>query len=160
MNRNPFGFCMPALLLVLLLPLCAAHASAQKLPPQKPQPTPQKVVAEHFAALNACNWSRLMAQYADDMTFFSKNGAMVQGRAAIGQMFQKALEPPSRGGQCGMTMTPLHIKVVGSTVDVVWRAEAPFFTRPYLGSEAFETRDGLLAAQVTTWDPSALPMKK
>ncbi|MFP5275937.1 MAG: nuclear transport factor 2 family protein [Acidobacteriota bacterium] len=156
MNRGPLGLCLPALLLMV----SAMTASAQKLPPQKPQPTPEKVVEEHFAALNACDWTRLMAQYADDMTFFSKDGGMVQGREAIGAMFRKAVEPPSRGGQCGMKMTPLHIKVVGNTVNVVWRAEAPFFTRPYLGSEAFETRNGLLAAQVTTWDPSALPMKK
>ena len=155
MNRGPLGLCLPALLMV-----AAMTASAQKLPPLKPQPTPEKVVEEHFAALNACDWTRLMAQYADDMTFFSKDGGMVQGREAIGAMFRKAVEPPSRGGQCGMKMTPLHIKVVGTTVNVVWRAEAPFFTRPYLGSEAFETRNGLLAAQVTTWDPSALPMKK
>ena len=38
--------------------------------------------------------------------------------------------------------------------------EAPFFAEPYRGSEAFETRNGLLAAQVTTWDPSAIKMKK
>lgn len=160
MNRSPLGFCLPVGLLALLLPLSAMSVSAQKLPALKPQPTPEKVVEEHFAALNACDWNRMMAQYADDMTFFSKNGAMVHGRAAIGEMFKQALAPPSKGGQCGMKMTPLHIKVVGTTVNVVWRAEAPFFTKPYLGSEAFETRDGLLAAQVTTWDPSALPMKK
>ena len=160
MHRGPLGFCLPVGLLFLLSPLSAVTAFAQKLPPLKPQPTPQKVVAEHFAALNACDWNRMMAQYTEDMTFFSKNGAMVQGREAIGQMFKQALAPPSKGGQCGMKMTPLHIKVVGNTVNVVWRAEAPFFTKPYLGSEAFETSNGLLAAQVTTWDPSALPMKK
>ena len=135
-------------------------AGAMKLPPLKPQATPEKVVEEHFAALNACDWNRLMAQYAEDMTFFSKDGGMVQGREAIGAMFKKAVQPPSGSGQCGMKMTPLHIKVVGTTVNVVWRAEATFFTQPYQGSEAFETRDGLLAAQVTTWDPSALPMKQ
>lgn len=160
MNRTLPGLCLPAFLLTLLLPLCAPRSSAQQLPAQKPQPTPEKVIAEHFAAFNACDWSRLMAQYADDMTFFSKDGATVRGRVAIGEMFKGVLEPPSRGGQCGVKLTPLHIKVVGSTVNVVWRADAPFFTKPYLGSEAFETRNGLLAAQVTTWDPSALPMKK
>jgi hypothetical protein len=42
----------------------------------------------------------------------------------------------------------------------VWRADAPFLAEPYRGSEAFETRNGLLVAQVTTWDPSAMKMKK
>ena len=59
-----------------------------------------------------------------------------------------------------MTLIPEKTIVVGNTVNVAWRAEAPFFARPYRGSEAFETRDGLLAAQVTTWDPSAIKMKK
>jgi hypothetical protein len=146
-----------------LLPFaCAVSivASAQTLPPKKPQPTPQKVVEEHVAALNACDWKRLMAQYDDDMTFLSKDGAMVRGREAIGQMFQKALMLPSKGGQCGMKLIPEQTIVVGDTVNVVWRAEAPFFAEPYRGSEAFETRNGLLVLQVTTWDPAAIKMKK
>ena len=160
MNRSPLGFCMAVALLCCAAASFAMPAAAQSLPAFKPQPTPEKVVAAHFAALNACNWSGLMAQYTGDMTFFSKDGAMVSGREAIAKLFKQAVQPPSGGGQCGMKMTPLHIKVVGTTVNVVWRAEAPFFTQPYQGSEAFETRDGLLAAQVTTWDPSALPMKQ
>jgi uncharacterized protein (TIGR02246 family) len=132
----------------------------QHLPQTKPQATPQKVVEEHIAALNACDWTRMMAQYADDVEFLSKDGATVKGRQAIGEMFHKALMPPAKGGQCGMKLIAEHIKVVGGTVNVVWRAEAPFFSEPYRGSEAFETRDGLLAAQVTTWDPSAIKMKK
>ena len=145
-----------------VIPACvfAIGASAQTLPPKKPQPTPEKVVSEHVAALNACDWNRMMAQYDDDMVFFSKDGGMVRGREAIGQMFQKVLMPPSKGGQCGMKMIPEQIIVVGNTVNVVWRMEAPFFAEPYRGSEAFETRNGLLAAQVTTWDVSAIKMKK
>lgn len=151
-----------AILYRFMIPACALAigASAQTLPPKKPQPTPEKVVAEHVAALNACDWNRMMAQYDDDMVFFSKDGGMVRGREAIGQMFQKALMPPSKGGQCGMKMIPEQIIVVGNTVNVVWRMEAPFFAEPYRGSEAFETRNGLLAAQVTTWDVSAIKMKK
>ena len=49
---------------------------------------------------------------------------------------------------------------VGDTVNVTWRMEAPFFAEPYRGVEAFETRKGLLVLQVTTWDPSAIKMKK
>jgi hypothetical protein len=135
-------------------------AVAQTLPPKRPQATPQKVIEEHVAALNACDWKRLMAQYDDDMAFLSKDGAMVRGREAIGQMFQKALQPPAKGGQCGMKLIPEQTIVVGDTVNVVWRAEAPFFAEPYRGSEAFETRNGLLVAQVTTWDPAAIKMKK
>jgi hypothetical protein len=135
-------------------------ASAQSLPPKKPQPTPEKVIAEHIAALNACDWNRAMAQYDDDIVFLSKGGNIVQGREAIGKMFQKILKDPSQGGQCGRKLIPEHIFVVGDTVNVIWRAEAPFYAEPYRASEAFETRNGLLVAQVTTSDTSAIKMKK
>jgi hypothetical protein len=148
----------------ILLVLCALAVGvtvhSQSLPPKKPQPTPEKVLAEHVAALNACDWNRLMAQYDDDMVFLSKDGAMVSGRQAIGEMFKTAVQAPAKGGQCGMKMTVEKQIVVGTTVNVVFRAEAPFFAEPYRLSEAFETRNGLLAAQVTTWDPAAIKMKK
>jgi hypothetical protein len=138
----------------------AVTAFAQALPAKKPQPTPEKVIAEHFAALNACDWNRMMAQYDDNVAFLSKDGNIVKGREAIGKMFQGALQPPSKGGQCGMKLIPEQTIVVGDTVNVIWRAEAPFFAVPYKGSEAFETKNGLLVLQVTTWDPSAIKMKK
>ncbi len=101
-----------------------------------------------------------MAQYDDGIQFWSKDGAVVSGRKAIGEMFHKSLLPPAQGGQCGMKLIPERTVVVGDTVNVIWRAEAPFFAEPYRGAEAFETRNGLLVLQVTTWDPSAIKMKK
>jgi hypothetical protein len=144
----------------LLVGAVTIAAVAQTLPQKKRQATPEKVIAEHIAALNACDWNRMMAQYDDDIEFMSKDGAVVKGREAIGEMFKKALQPPSGGGQCGMKLIPEHTVVVGDTVNVVWRIEAPFFVEPYRGAEAFETRNGLLVVQVTTWDPSAIKMKK
>lgn len=146
--------------ITLALFTASTIASTQTLPAKKREPTPEKVIAEHIAALNACDWNRMMAQYDDDIEFLSKDGGIVKGRAAIGDMFKKALKPPSGGGQCGMRLIPEHTVVVGDTVNVVWRVEAPFFAAPYRGSEAFETRNGLLVLQVTTWDPSAIKMKK
>ena len=148
----------------LFLVLCAAAVAATaqdlKLPPKKPQLTAEKVVSEHIAALNACDWNRMMAQYDDDTAFLSKDGSIVQGREAIGEMFRKMVQAPATGGMCGMKLIPEKIIVVGDTVNVIWRFEAPFFSEPYRGSEAFETRNGLLVLQVTTWDPSAIKMKK
>ena len=135
-------------------------AGAQNLPPKKRQPTLEKIMAEHFAAFNSCDWTRLMAQYDDDMAFLSKDGTIVQGRKEVGDMFKGALKPHSEGGFCGVKLTPEKTIVVGNTVNVIWRADAPFLAAPYKGSEAFETRNGLLALQVTTWDPSAMKMKK
>jgi ketosteroid isomerase-like protein len=144
----------------LLVAVGATDVFAQQLPPKKPQTTPEKVIAEHVAALNACDWNRMMAQYDDNIAFLSKDGNIVKGRAAIGKMFTGALQPPAKGGQCGMKLIPEQTIVVGDTVNVIWRAEAPFFAQPYKGSEAFETKNGLLVLQVTTWDPSAIKMKK
>ena len=152
--------CRRPIAIALLSFTLLADAFAQTLPAKKRQPTPEKVIAEHIAALNACDWNRMMAQYDDDVEFLSKDGAIVKGRVAIGEMFKKALQPPSGGGQCGMRLIPEHTVVVGDTVNVVWRVEAPFFAEPYRGAEAFETRNGLLVLQVTTWDPSAIKMKK
>jgi hypothetical protein len=59
-----------------------------------------------------------------------------------------------------MQLIPEKPFVVGNTVNVIWRCEAPFFAEPYRGSEAFETRNGLLAAQVTNLGPRARSMKK
>lgn len=162
MNRGLLGKSMGLAVAVaaLLVGAECGPASGQNLPAKKPQPTPEKVIAEHIAALNACDWNRMMAQYDDDVEFMSKDGGIVKGRKAIGEMFKKALQPPSGGGQCGMKLIPEHTVVVGGTVNVVWRVEAPFFAEPYRGSEAFETRNGLLVVQVTTWDPAAIKMKK
>ncbi len=154
------GYKRGSLQLVVALACGTLAVTAQNLPAKKRQPTPEKVIAEHVAALNACDWNRMMAQYDDDIAFLSKDGNVVKGREAIGKMFKGALMPPAKGGQCGMTLIPEKTFVVGDTVNVVWRVEAPFFAEPYRGSEAFETRNGLLVLQVTTWDPSAIKMKK
>jgi hypothetical protein len=153
-------FCRLTLTGIFLLSIALSTAAAQNLPPKKAQPTPEKVIAEHIAALNACDWNRLMAQYDDDIVFLRKDGVIIQGREAVGKMFRDSLKNPSQGGLCGRKLTPEHTFVVGNTVNVVWRVEAPFFAETYRGAEAFETRNGLLAAQVTTWDPSAVKMKK
>jgi SnoaL-like domain len=151
--------CRLTIFSVFLLP-CAISVAAQSLPPKKPQPTLEKVLAEHIAALNTCDWNRAMAQYDDDIIFLSKDGGILQGREAIGKMFQRILKDTSQGGLCGRKLIPEHIFVVGNTVNVVWRMEAPFFAEPYRVSEAFETKNGLLVAQITTSDSSAIKMKK
>jgi len=162
MNDRLLGFrvVLRRTLSVVCATAVVVTAYSQSLPPKKPQATPEQVITEHIAALNACDWNRMMAQYDDDIVFLSKDGGIVSGRKAIGDMFTKALQPPAQGGQCGMKLIAEKTIIVGNTVNVIWRCEAPFFAQPYRGSEAFETRNGLLAAQVTTWDPSAIKMKK
>lgn len=144
----------------LLLVIQLWAASTQALPPRKRQPTPEKVVEEHMAAFSSCDWNRLMAQFPDNVEFFGPNGQVVRGREALGEMFAKVVQPPSKGGTCGLKVTPEHTFVVGETVNVQWRAEAPFLAEPYRGADAYETHDGLMAAQVTTFDQAALKMRR
>jgi hypothetical protein len=142
-----------------LLCFFAAGAQSPGLPAPKRQPTPQKVVEEHLAAFSACDWNRLVAGFAEDAEFFAPNGSVVRGRKALGEMYKQVVKPPSEGGTCGLKVTPEHLFVVGETVNVQWRADAPFLAEPYRGADAYETHDGLMAAQVTTFDQAALKMK-
>jgi SnoaL-like domain len=157
--RSRLTFRMGTAITAGLMSFAALPAQSRSMPAPKRQPTPAEVVAEHLAAFNACDWNRLMAQFPENVEFFSPNGAVVRGREALGKMFAKVVKPPSQGGTCGLTITPEHTFVVGETVNVQWRAEAPFLAEPYRGADAYETHDGLMAAQVTTFDQSALKMK-
>jgi hypothetical protein len=158
-NVSTLPFLLRTSCLLGLILAVAAPVSAQTMPPLKRQPTPAKVVEEHMAAFSTCDWPRLMAQFPENVEFFGPNGQVVRGRAALGRMFAQVVKPPSQGGTCGLKVTPEHIFTVGDTINVQWRAEAPFLKEPYRGADAYETHDGLMAAQVTTFDAAALKMK-
>jgi hypothetical protein len=137
----------------------ATAKAAASLPSLKRQATPQAVVNEHVAALNACDWNRLMAQYPDDAELFFPGGQVVKGRQAIGELFRGFVKPHAEGGLCGLTFTAEQTVVVGSTINAQWRATAPFLAAPYLGADAYGTKDGLMQVQVTTFDGTQLKMK-
>jgi hypothetical protein len=134
-------------------------ANQLALPPFKTQATPQAVVNEHIDALNACDWNRLMAQYPANVEIFLPNGEVVGGRAAVGDLFRGFVRPRADGGLCGLTFVPEHTFTVGDTVNVKWRANAPFLAEPYFGADAYVTSGGLMVAQVTTFDGAALKFK-
>ncbi len=113
--------------------------ASQVLPPLKRQGSPEAVVAEHLAALNACDWNRLMAQYPPEVHFFLPGGTVVIGREAVG--------------------TPQQSFQVGHTINVQWSAYASFLTEPYLGADAYVTKAGLMYAQVTTFGAPPLPYR-
>ncbi len=145
--------------MVAMMNAPAALAQSNQLPQRVRQATPEKVVAEHLAAFSSCDWKRLMTQFPDNVEFFAPNGQTVIGRKALGEMFAKVVKPPAQGGTCGLKITAEHTFVVGDTVNVQWRADAPFLAEPYRGTDAYETKDGFMAAQVTTFDAAALKMK-
>jgi hypothetical protein len=136
-----------------------ASGPQSALPPLRAQPTPQAVVNEHVEALNRCDWTRLMAQYPATVEIFLPNGEVVRGREAVGDMFRGFVRARSEQGLCGLTFVAEHTFTVGDTVNVKWRATAPFLTEPYLGADAYVTKDGLMYAQVTTFDGAALKFK-
>jgi hypothetical protein len=131
-----------------------------KMPELKPQPTPQAVVDEHLDALNRGDWNRLMAQYPDDVEFFMPGGVVIRGREAVGEAFAGLLKPFDDGGLLGVIFTPEHALTVGNTVNVQWRTDAGALKEPYRGADAYVTRNGLLAVQVSTFDMTALNDKR
>lgn len=145
--------------------LCAAlscsmawAAEPMKLPPLKKQPTAQKVIDEHLDALNQCDWNRLMAQYPNDVEIHLPDGVVVKGRQKVGELFAGFCKARPDGLK-GLKFSTVSSFTVGNTLNVMWTAEAGFLAEPYKGSDAYVTRDGLMAAQVTTFDGSKLKFK-
>jgi len=132
----------------------AAHAQ-MKLPDLKKQPTPQAVLDEHFAALNACDWDRLLAQYPDDAQVNLPNGTIVKGRQALGDLFAGFCKDSKDGGLKGIHFEVEHSTTIDGTFATQWVA-----TEPYRGSDAYITHDGYMQAMVSTFDGGALKMKK
>lgn len=148
-----------SLALVPLLLAPWAFAEDRVLPDLVPQPTPEAVVAEHLAALNACDWNRLMAQYPEDAEIHLSGGTIIAGREAIGALFDGFCKPVAEGGLIGLRFSAEHSFVVGDTVNAQWVADSDFLAEPYKGSDAYVTRDGLMAAMVTTFEGTDLKLK-
>ena len=137
-----------------------AAQAEMKLPDLKKQPSAQAVLDEHFAALNKCDWNRLLAQYPEDAQINLPNGTIVKGRAAIGDLFAGFCKEPKGGGLNGIQFAVEHSTTIENTFATQWVATAPFLAEPYKGSDAYITHDGFMQAMVTTFDGSALKMKK
>ena len=140
-------------------PLAAQQTTEAELPPIVRRATPQAVVDEHLDAINRCDWNRLMAQYPANVEFFLPGGQVVKGRAAVGDLFRNFVKPVAQGGLCGLRFITEHTFVVGNTINVQWRAEADYLAEPYRGADAYVTHDGLMFAQVTTFDAAQIKLK-
>jgi len=136
-----------------------ADGHGKTLPPLVMQPNAERVTFEHIDALNACDWDRLMAQYPEEVLIILPNGAWVEGRPAVGDVFAGFCTPREDGGFIGATFIAEKVKTVGDTVNVSWRVEADWLAEPYKGADAYVTRDGLMYVQVTTFDPAGMVFK-
>jgi ketosteroid isomerase-like protein len=157
--RVLFGVCLALAFALTEVQGTRQVTSGNVLPSLKRQATPKAVVDEHLDALNRCDWARLMAQYPPDVEFFLPGGQVVKGRREVGELFEGFVKPPKDGGLCGLTFESEHVLVVGDTVNVQWRANADFLAAPYRGADAYVTQDGLMRAQVSTFDGGQLRKK-
>ena len=150
---------------ILLWLTCAGLAFAQadsaagKLPSIRKQPTAKAVVDEHLDAINHCDWQRLMAQYPPDVEFFLPGGQVIKGREKVGELFRTITKPFAQGGLCGLKFEVEHALTVGDTLNVQWRAVGSMLAEPYRGADAYVTKDGLMKAQVTTFDRGQIKSK-
>ncbi|MEO9650300.1 MAG: nuclear transport factor 2 family protein [Roseobacter sp.] len=148
-----------AILFVIGATSAIADGHARDLPDLVMQPNAERVTFEHIDALNACDWDRLMAQYPEEVLIILPNGIWIEGRSAVGDVFAGFCTPRADGGFIGATFIAEKVKTVGGTVNVSWRVEADWLTEPYRGADAYVTRDGLMYAQVTTFDPAGMKFK-
>ncbi|MEM7045240.1 MAG: nuclear transport factor 2 family protein [Pseudomonadota bacterium] len=147
-------------ILGLIAGLGSAFAGDMTLPELVTQETPQAVVDEHLDALNECDWDRLMAQYPDEVEFHLVDGVLIKGREAIGELFAGFCKTREEGGLKGLTFTTISSFTVDGTINVLWSADADFLSEPHVGSDAYVTKDGLMYAQVTTFDGAKLKFKE
>lgn len=151
---------LPAVAAVAVIGVSFIAHAQMKLPDLKKQATAQAVLDEHFAALNACDWDRLLAQYPDEAQINLPNGTIVKGRQALGDLFAGFCKDPKDGGLKGIHFAVEHSTTIENTFATQWVATAPFLAEPYRGSDAYITHDGYMQAMVTTFDGGALKMKK
>lgn len=154
-----FGVCLAIAFALTEVQGTRQVTSGKVLPALKRQATPKAVVDEHLDALNRCDWTRLMAQYPPDVELFLPGGQVVKGRREVGELFEGFVKPFKDGGLCGLRFESEHVQIVGDTVNVQWRANADFLAAPYRGADAYVTQDGLMRAQVTTFDGGQLKRK-
>ena len=158
--KTRMNLMLPLSVMAAIVAGAVAAQAQMKLPDLKKQPTAQAVLDEHLAALNKCDWNRLLAQYPDDAQINLPGGQIVKGRAAIGTLFAGFCKDAKDGGLKGIHFAVEHSTKIGNTFATQWVATAPFLAEPYRGSDAYITHDGYMQAMVTTFDGHALKMKK
>jgi hypothetical protein len=120
--------------------------------------TPDAVLAQHIAALNACDWKGLMQQYPDTYQLRLPGGVVVTGRDATAVVFAGFVKAPADGGLCGITFSEESRQVTAGTLAVNWVAQSDLY-EDYRGADAYITDDGLMVQMVSTFDGAELVLK-
>jgi len=154
------GYAISGAALGLLLEVVfLGQPAATGLPSLHRRPNARAVVDEHIDALNRCDWGRLMAQYPPEVEIFLPGGLVIKGREKVADLFRTLVKPLQEGGLCGIKIEAEHVFAVGQTVNVQWRATGELLAEPYRGADAFVTQDGLMWAQVTTFQRDQMKFK-
>lgn len=119
-----------------------------------------EVVEAHLAGLNRCDFDSLMALYPPEVHLFLPGGKVVKGREAVAEVYRQTVKPFKDGGVCGLKFSADVTFPVGDTVNVQWRATSDMLAAPYLGADAYVTKDGMMWCQVTTWDRAAIKARQ
>ena len=139
-----------------LVPL--AQGAARKPKPDK-LPSVGAVVREHIDAVEDCDAERLVAGYARDAKLFFPDGVVVEGRAALRDLYEGFVRPQPEGGLCGITVTREDSYRRGKTIFVKFRVEAPFLAEPYFSTDGYVIAQGKILSEVSTFDASKLVFK-
>jgi hypothetical protein len=146
---------------MVIVPLLALFLSVRCASATHHQRTAQQVVDAHLAGLNACDFSALMALYPAEVHLFLPGGKVVKGRDAVASIYRQTVQPFKDGGVCGLKFEADVTFTVGETVNVQWRAASTeLLTEPYLGADAYVTKNGMMWAQVTTYDRAAMKARQ
>jgi hypothetical protein len=119
----------------------------------------QRAVAQHIAALTACDANALVAGYTADATVFFPDGVVVSGTAALQNLYNGFVKPQSQGGLCGLLATPVQEFQRDQTVFVKFSVTAPFLAAPYLSTDGYIFENGKIASELSTFDASKLKFK-
>ena len=116
----------------------------------------QRAVADHIAALAACDADALVAGYTADAELFFPDGVVVSGSAALQDLYAGFVKPHSQGGLCGLQAEPVDQFKRGNTVFVKFKVTAPFLAEPYFSTDGYIFEGGRIAAEMSTFDASKL----
>jgi hypothetical protein len=118
-----------------------------------------RAVAQHLAALEACDADALVAGYTDDAKLFFPDGVVVTGRAALQSLYDGFVKPQADGGLCGLKATPVETFRRGFTVFVKFEVTAPFLAESYFSTDGYVFKGKKIASEISTFDASKLKFK-
>lgn len=122
-------------------------------------PRVRAVFENHFVQLNACSVPGLKKERTPETKLFFGN-TLIEGEMEVDAVFSGFCKDREDGGLKGLKFTELKAFIVGNTINVLWEADAPFLSKPYLGSDAYVTCGNNMLTIVSSFDESELEFKE